>query len=328
MKLRLAVFILFTSLLIYSGCDDSGVIPPLVPAGRINLSPSNLKTLDINTDGWYNLWIGLDSGGARLWFSAGEFNVDASGSPVSLTGNSMTFVYSGDTNALHLATRSMVTIEKQHNNFPSTQRLISGNLSSFSDSLTGTMNIAGDEALGLIGTRLMNSGDGHYMLNSPSTNNANCFQGLWFCDTSGASSLPDSIALPVNGGWVYEGWALDNSTHQYYATGKFFNPHAKDADTSGYCAGPNPGYNAPGQDWIQTGGNCPAQPILLNTGNFSVFVTLEPSNEPSGSASDNAAFFLRLFSQNRIDQTVGCGNQENLFNQKLYYPLGRIRIAK
>jgi len=324
---KLSIFALFISLLIYSGCDDSGIIPHQVQKGRITLTPSNLKTLDVNTDGWYNLWIGLDSAGTRRWYSAGEFNVNAAGSPVDLSGNTMLFVFSGDTNSLHLAAKSMVTLEKQHNIFPSQQRLISGNLASISDSISCSMDISGDEALGIIGTKLINGPAGKYILHSPSTNNANCPQGIWLCDTSGVPTFPDSLMLPVSGGWIYQGWVVDHSINQYYSMGKFFNPYLKDIDTSGACAGPNPGYNAPGQDWIQTGGNCPPQAINLNSGNFGIFVSLEPSNETPGSGGDNSPFFLRLFSQNRIDQSLGCGQKDNLFNQQLIFPTGRIRIA-
>ena len=165
------------------------------------------------------------------------------------------------------------------------------------------------------------------MLNSPTTNNANCSQGIWFCDTSSSPTLPDSLTLPSSGGWIYQGWVVDRSINQYYSMGKFFNPHFRDLDTSGACAGPNPGYNAPGQDWIQTGGNCPPQAINLKSGNWAVFVSLEPSNEGSGSAADNTPFFFRLFLQNTIDQTIGCGQLDNLFSQFLLYPSATIRIA-
>ncbi len=326
-KLKLIIFILFSSLIIYSGCDDSGILPHQDPKGRITISPSNLKTLDVNTDGWYELWIGLDSAGSRVWYSAGDFNVNSSGSPVDLSGNAMAFTYSGDTNNLYLATRSLITIEKQHNVFPSAQRLISGNLITISDSLSCTMNIGGDEAFGTVGSKLIQGDRGLYILQSPSTNNANCFQGIWFCNTLGVPSMPDSIALTNGGGWVYQGWLIDNSTGQYYSIGKFYDPYSKDADTSGSCAGPNPGFNAPGQDWIQTGGGCPSSVLNIRSGNFGVFVSLEPSNEVSGSPADNQPFFFRAFNQHIIDQSIGCGQQDNLFSQNTSFPTARIRIA-
>lgn len=325
--LKSASILLFLSLVIYFGCDDSGILPSVVPAGRITLTPSNLKPLDLNTDGFYKLWIGLDSAGNRVWYSAGEFNVNASGSPIDLSGNTMQFVYSGDTSQLYLATRALITIEKQHNIFPSAQRLISGNLTSIFDSISCVMNVAGDEAFGNVGARLMLGISGLYILNSPTTNNANCFQGIWFCNSAGVPSLPDSIALPGGGGWTYEAWAIDNSTNQFYPMGKFFDPRGPDADVSGICAGPNPGFNVPGQDWIQLGGNCPPQALVLNSGNFGVFVTIEPSNEAPGSASDNSPFFVRIFNQHIIDASIGCGQQDNIFNQNNVFPTARVRIA-
>src|SRR5690349_9461681 len=117
--IKLLVFAIFVSLIIYMGCDDSGILPSEVPKGRISFTPANLKTLDVNTDGFYKLWIGLDSAGNRVWYSAGEFNVNATGTPVDLSGNAMTFTYTGDTNQLYLATRALVTLETQHNIFPS-----------------------------------------------------------------------------------------------------------------------------------------------------------------------------------------------------------------
>ena len=324
--INLFFWALITPLIIfYSGCDDSGVLPHLVPKGRITLTPTNLKTLDVNTDGWYNLWIGLDSAGNRLWYSAGEFNVDASGSPVDLSGNATSFGIS-DSNSLNLATKCMVTIEKQHNIFPSLQRLISGNLAAISDSLSCIMDISGDLALGSAGAKLLTGVGAYYILNSPTTHNASCYRGIWFCDVSGISHFPDSLALPNNGGWVYQGWLVDHSTNTYYSIGKFYSPYAADLDGAGPCADTAAGYNAPGQDWIQTGGNCPSASLNLHSGNCTVFVTLEPSNEVPGSASDNSPFFLRFFSQ-LIDPTVGCGQQDNLFNQRVTFPTGRIRIA-
>ena len=330
MKILKISFILFVLLfaILYNGCDDAGVLPKNLPKGRITLTPLNLKPLDQNVDGWYRLWVGIDSGGSRIWYSCGEFNISSSGTIVDLSGNSITFQFNDDTNSLAFATRAMVTIETQHNVFPSAQRLISTVLTSHFDSLSGNMDISGDLALGTVGTKLISGASGHYMVRTPSDSNRSCSKGLWFCDTMNVPSLPAGLTLPDSGGWVYEGWAVNHASNTYYPMGKFRNPYAADFDGAGPCSGHNPGYTAPGQDWIADSNGCPNPPLNILSGNFGVFISLEPSNEVPGSQADNSPFFFRIFQQNTIDHSLGCGQSDNLFNLSItgLFPSSLIRI--
>jgi hypothetical protein len=331
--LKISLFIsALVLIMVYYGCDDSGVLPHNLPKGRIALTPVSFKPLDQNIDGWYNLWIGVDSGGRRIWYSSGEFNISSSGGIVDLNGNAITLQFNDDTNSLSFATRALITIEKQHNVFPSAQRLISAVLTSHSDSLYGSMDVSGDLALGTVGTKLLTQTGGHYIVRTPTDSNRSCSQGLWFCDTLNNPSLPfgpTGLILPDSGGWVYEGWIVNHITNTYYPMGKFTNPYAADIDGAGPCAGIlGAGYNAPGQDWILTTGSCPNPPLNILSGNFGVFISLEPSNETPGSPADNSPFFFRVFGQNTIDHSLRCGQSDNLFNESNVglFPSANIRI--
>jgi hypothetical protein len=134
-----------------------------------------------------------------------------------------------------------------------------------------------------------------------------------------------------NPGWVYEGWIVDTSNsqnHIFYSTGRFSNPYSADFDGPGACAGSQPPYQAPGQDWILE--NCPLgkPPITnLSIGNYGVLITLEPSTEQFGSDAYNRPFFLSLFKQMEISPLTACKYKAVVPNQSIYFPSARIRIT-
>ena len=309
----------------YLGCDDAGVIPPFIAKGKVSISSAHLKTLDPNVDGMYQLWIAMDSAGVRTWGSCGKFNVNSGGSAMDINGNPAVLNFAGDTTRLGLSTAALITIEKGTVTVPGNQRLMSGTVTATSDSVFGSMDIAGIDAFGTIGQKLELNETGRYIRWSPSTNNQNSSQGIWLCDSSGVSHMPDGIALPTTGGWVYQAWLVDKTNNTYRSMGRFFDPKAVDDDLTGPCAGPNSGFNAPGQDWIQTGGSCGSSAVNVIAGNYQLLVTMEPSNEIPGSIEYNTPSFFKMYLQN-IDQTLGVGQLDYLYSIHIAEPFPTARV--
>jgi len=168
----------------------------------------------------------------RDWFSAGRFNITASGQIIGENGDSVTLKFTGDTNRLNLSAHALVTLEKDNDGAPSPYRIMSGPLTISSDSIYGGLNMAGAEALGNVGTVLGASGppyaSGDYILNSPTTNNTECLKGLWFCDNTGTSHF--TPGLTIGGGWKYQAWVVNNQTQTFYSLGRFNNFNVPDED--------------------------------------------------------------------------------------------------
>ena len=324
---------IFCTFYFYS-CDDAGTIPSNITAGTISLSQSNLKSVDPNVDGVFQLWIAIDTANQREWFSAGRFNINSSGGIIGADGNALSLNFSGDTNRLHLAAHALVTLEKDNDLAPSPYRIMSGPLTVTTDSVYGTLTLAGGEALGNVGVELGALGPpyspGKYILNSPTTNNVECLKGLWFRDPQGNSMSP-GLNLPGGSGWKYEAWLYNIQLQQYYSMGRFRNYNLADENGPGdpSCVGPDPGYPVPGQDWIYSVGSCPAI-SNLNNGTYSVFITLEPFDESGASLS--SPFFLRLFDRvGGIQSSLQCGQLDPFIRSMasdLKIPRATIRIAR
>ena len=322
----LAILVI-TGSIFYYGCDDSGFIPTPLPTGQIYLNQSNLKPLIQDVDGWYQLWIALDTLNTREWYSAGAFNISYSGAIVDLNGAPMTFNFNGDTNRLNLSAHALITIEKQVVFTPGALRLISGSLSVNSDSAFGQLKMSGSEAFGNMGLVLIgddnncpvtapnNCAIGSYILQSPTTSNADCLKGLWFATTSGNSTFPDGLDIPGSLGWTYEAWVVQNSTQIFHSLGRFNGFNQADSDGPGSCPGSNPvkTYNSvPGQEYAAgclNGEN-------LNNGDFGVFITIEPNNESGTSLS--SPFPIKLFLRSVIQSSLNCG-----VNDVYFRPLSR-----
>lgn len=319
--------------LVYYACDDSGQEPVYIPKGQITFTQTNLKTIDPAIDGYYQLWVRQDSLGSR-YYSLGEFNIAANGSVVNLQWQPMTFRLPPDldTNSLGSVKHAIVTIEHSLATTPSNRKLISGNLSINDDSLWGGLDISGSEALGNTGYRLKtlppSQNYSRYILYTPSNDISTCKQGAWFCDTNFNAGIPSDLALPSNFGWIYEGWIKDKHDQyniRYYSMGRFFNPYAADLDGAGPCSGPNSGFNVPGQDFIQTTGNCPIVTNLAD-GLYEIFITLEPFTEKSQQAL-NLPFYLKLFVQDYISPSIPCKREDYLYSQYPTFPTGWIKIT-
>jgi hypothetical protein len=327
LKYFIFAILVFSGIYFYS-CDDAGQIPTNMPKGQVSFGQNNLKPLDQTADGVYQLWIALDTANQREWFSAGRFNVTSQGGLVAEGGGTLTLNFSGDTNRLHLASHSLVTLEKDNDGAPSPYRIISGPLTISGDEITGDLKMSGAEALGNLGITLGAAGPpyayGDYILYSPTTNNANCLQGLWFCDTAGVSHFNNGNpgGLTITGGWVYEAWLINNQTQQLLSIGRFTSFNGADSDGPGGCPGPFPGnaFSKPGQDWISCG-----QVSNLNNGTYGVFITMEPSSN-----DDAAPFFLKLFKRDVIQSSLHCGERDIFFQSMAalgLLPSGSITIT-
>lgn len=324
-------FLFFTavvSIIFFNSCDDAGTNPVFVPKGQISFTHINLKPLDQNLDGLYNLWLGIDSSGTLIWYSLGTFNVGSAGQLIDPQGNTMVFTFPGDTNVLGNSKIATITVG---NSGPLGTVLVSSDLSVNSDSVYGSLWMGHSESLGDVGRRIL--GEGYtiagllYHIGSPTTNNTQCLQGIWFCDTLGNTTFSDGLALSPGNGWVYQGWLNDESSNSYYSTGRFYDPYNADLDGAGPCAGSSgPPFNKPGQDWITSGGECP-NITNISSGNYGVFVTIEPENE-SGPAL-LSPFFLKLFYQNNIAISLGCKRLDNVFNQVVFgiHPRCKLKIT-
>ena len=322
---------------LFLSCDDSGVMHGLGIKGTINLQQYNFKHLDEAVDGYYELWIRLDSSGIGTYYSCGKFNISFDGSITDLAGGQMTFKFTGDTNNLFRAAVALITVEQpgSNNNFPGPAHLISTQLASNQDSIYGTLTLSGADALGSAGGKLMyvqygSPNHGAFELMTPTGTQFTCARGVWFGDQN-ESFLPDGISLPGNLGWVYEGWVADitnPSAPIYYSTGRFLDPKHADFDSAGPCRGTNPSYDKPGQDWVDDNCSILGKPKITNlrSEHYQVLITLEPKYELPGSISYESPFFVVLFMTPINPLYDNCYVKDMLINRVGSCPKARINI--
>lgn len=328
LRVILSAMILVTTFTLFNSCDDAGILRPNVTSGTIVFTATNFMALNQSVDGFYALWLRLDSASLTQYYRLGAFNV-ANGVIVNLDGAPMQFKYLGDTNRLYLATRVLVSIEKDTFTLnPNSKILISSPLTITQDTLTATLTLAGSEALDTAGARLLTGGNSGYILNTPTDGGVLCTQGVWFCDSLGNSLILPGIIMK-NTAWIYEGWIVDRTNPNspvYYTTGRFMNPDSTDSDGAGPCSGTiGTGYQKPGEDWIQTGGTCPTFTNLSN-GNFAVLISLEPADEVQGSPAYSTPF-MQLFYQPQIVSSLGCRRVDPyLINQYAQIPRAFFKI--
>jgi len=337
MKKQKSIILLLGILLslVYLSCDDSGVGPSNIPAGVVTVRQTNLKQLDNNVEGVYQLWLRLDTAGMLTDYSLGKFNIGGSGEITNTSGGSMQFVFPGDTNKLYQAIAAFITVEPPNdtNPDPSTAVLLSGQTSVVLDSVYSTLTLGGSLALSSAGLELMSNGsNAGFSISAPTAGSSFCWEGIWFCDTSASHNtfFPSNIQLQT-GGWFYQGWVVDNTNPNspvYYTTGRFSNPYGPDFDGAGPCAGTLPPYQKPGQDWIL--GVCPTgvpQITEQNKANFGVFVTIEPAYEQYGSQAFQKPF-IKIYDTQSIPQWVHCGTNMYMLSQRGLFPKVQIRVTR
>jgi len=319
----LSVILVMVSSIFYYSCDDSGLIPQETTAGSIAFSQIvKLPTLDPPNDGFYCLWIMLtDTTGAPRILNLGTFNVLANGTPVDINGEPITFtMIPADTIDLGRAVYSVVTIQKDQFVSPSNTVILGGPFTITNDSVSAQLRFNDPLALGTTGDTLIQRLHRKYIINTPSNSGANCEKGIWFASPSGEPTLPN-VQLNPGGGWQFRGWLRNKLTNESFSTGAFFDAFSADLDGAGPCGGVDTFYNAPGQDWVQTG--C-ANVINIYDGNHEVFIVLEPR----GRTEVLPPFNLKLYWQSIIVPNWGCNRLDNLFSQSELLPRASVKITR
>ncbi|MCC7159236.1 MAG: hypothetical protein IT281_06840 [Ignavibacteria bacterium] len=321
-KYLLPILVILCTVFYYS-CDDSGQLPTDISAGQIVFTQTvNLMTLD-PADGQYHMWILVrDTTGIPRILNLGRFNVNGEGALVDGSGNPVTLKLNDvDTVDIARAEYCIVTIEPVFATVPGRTVILAGSFTSIADSVSAPLKMSDPLALGSTGDTLLKNLGRLYIINTPTNGGVNCNKGMWFCDTSGNSYLPNA-QLDPGGGWQYRGWVHNKVTNVYTTTGAFFNPLAADLDGAGPCRGDSSAYNAPGQDWvIDTIPGCGG--INLTDGNYEVFIELEPKDRIGA-----LPFGMKIYWQNIIIPNFNCRRLDNLFSQFSKLPRAYVRISK
>lgn len=308
--------VVMTAALYYYSCDDSGIGPNLYSHGRIWMTAKNLRPLDPNVEGIYQLWVVFaDSLGNQYATSAGTFNANMNSDPVDTAGNPVTFNLGADSSNISRAIRCYITI----GNGAGDPRLLAGSFTDYGDSIAANDSLSNTFAVG-DAINVLASYGGSFILNQPTSNNAVCERGIWFTNINGVAFLPLGMLDPSSQ-WTYEGWVVDTATAggpYYYSTGKFRNPTQLDDDGAGSCRGTDSlPWSRPGQDWVGTGGGCLLASVTsLRNGHFQAMITLEPVGENVPALAK--PFFLWLLKEFRIN--AGCGATDNMVNYRAWPP--------
>jgi hypothetical protein len=282
-------FILYITVLFLSSCDDAGIAPD---RNRIEFSHTGLKPLT-SSQGVYELWFAtgsLSDHDDASYKSAGRFNITPDGTVTPENAFNL-----GRIPDINLTDDAIITIEPPDDR-PDTidgVRLLGGAKVLSGNSLIFNLSMDYNEVLGSLPAQMRNS-TAEYMLVSLSTNDTNYYrQGFWF--TKDVSGTTQGLTLPVISDsvqWYYRMWLIDSrdSLNVIYYAGGFDNPFGEEDDYR-FCYGSFQ-INIPGNDWIQTGGQCPQDLINLSSGYFRLLVTLEPRGWNWVNAKP---FYLKLF---------------------------------
>jgi hypothetical protein len=301
------------ALLPLNSCDDAGVNPYAIPAGRITITHQKLRPVDESIQGKYWLWISIDTSLGLFWKKIGSFNVAPDGSL-----NPSTFELGFDSLYINTIQGAFVSV-----GFDSVQdvnpHLVAGAISQYQDSAGGILVMNDNNAVGPAIDSFLTVApggmyDNKYILLQP-TANSNCKSGIWFCDPQGNFTMWWAQALDSSSRWIYEGWVIDTtgSSWQTLSTGKFLDPNSLDEDGAGACSGSNPlPFNKPGQDWVQQGGTCPGE-FNIDDVKHWIYLTLEPRNELPGARGKPFPVTLAWQKQNPIEcNTPRDGLQKSL----------------
>ena len=273
---------------IYLSCDDAGIINN----NNMSFTFKNLQNLDTSVDGIYEAWIYFPLNG---YISIGKFNISISGQPVDPSGQPITFKLKYQVPDINGALGGLVTIVPPGGGVDTFgTKFLAGPKTSNNNYLVFNVSMESDTILGSAATQ-MPYDTARYILYNPTDSISRIgYKGIWFTkDTNGNEASLTLSNIPPNRSWIYQAWVMDNSSRKIYNVGRFSSPNGNDDYNN--CQGPNPGFNKPGNDWIEP--DCPPgmpQITNLNNGNYSVFITLEPKYR----AAETNPFFIRLFSGN------------------------------
>lgn len=320
--------ILFIALVFFYSCgSDSGVN---VTQNSGSITVNNLKTIDKNIEGTYELWGSVESAsdhGENAYRSMGRFTVNSSGTVLDTSGAPFS-PYMGKITNINYVSDIIVTIQPPGYNdtIPSNIKILGGpkNVSGGAVVFDLTMNYRDI----LPASSQFSTSEARFILASPSagTASAEYQKGLWFTtDTNGTIAGLTLPVLPDTAEWTYQAWVINNSNSAYiYNMGRF--TASNQADNNQQCR-LNGGleWNYPGHDWLQP--NCPGGglPDILSLNNgYNLLITLEPKYE-QGSAL-NIPFYLKIFETTVTVHQFGTVMQMlNQFNSLV--PTAQVRLT-
>ena len=253
LSFRMAAIIFLTTFLC-AGCAQKqrSINPPL--PDLLTLSFSGLENLGSGYA--YEGWLVVEG----LTVSTGTFTVDEGGN----ISQSEVHV---DAEDLAAATAFILTIEPSPDDHPepSQTHYLAGDFSGDAVLTVGHLDALRSNFL---------SAAGSYLLETPTTaDDADDFaQGIWFAIPYVQPPWGALLQLPaIPRGWLYEGWVIGPGGP--VSTGKFDATGYPDMDGPGPAAGPDPGPQYPGQDFIDP-------PMSLIGYQVAVSIEPDPDNDP------------------------------------------------
>jgi hypothetical protein len=225
-----------------AGCDDDeSTAPNPTP---FSFSFDGLPSLASGQ--YYEAWVSFpeESGralhGDEVRASLGQFIVTGSGEVESRAGGPAAFEYSGDED-LGFAVDVFVTVETEGDTAHG-PALLGGAIQGDDSEGRATLLTSHHDAVGTD----FSTAAGSFILATPTDGlGTNENQGIWFTDPSGAPSL----TLPTLGeGWIYHAHTFHGG--HSHSVGTFSAPNLEDSDGRGPEAGPEPGFTAPGSDFL------------------------------------------------------------------------------
>lgn len=325
---NLLLFTLIANLaLIFSSCDDAGIV---TLQNTVMFNPINLKPLNSNMDGIYEAWICFDAGGNHAdtsYVSIGRFYINSSGNVSDSNGNPISLALRWKPNNVIDITEAIVTIESpgDYDTIANGTRLMGGTTVITNDFVYFQMSMSNVNVLGNIAAQFPTD-SAKYILFTPTCDTCSWTKGVWFTqDTLGTTNGFTMQSLPSSSGWVYRAYLVDirDTANRVYYMGRFTDPAGGDDWHS--CEGQSSPFNKPGHDWITT--NCiPGIPDVgnINDGNYKVLVALEPSTRIYQQPL-LTPFFIRLFYG--FNGVAGPGDVKDL-PRIMNLPTGYLQISR
>lgn len=226
------ILVLAVALLGVAACDDDPADPVME---TLDLVFTGLEALQngYHYEGWAIV------GGAPV--TTGKFNVDASGSLVTVTGAAIaggSFATGVD---LESASAIVITIEPSGDTdaIPADTHILAGAVAGGG----ATLSAGNGSALGNDFT----SAAGSYILATPTDGpETNENSGVWFLSLASGSPAVGLTLPALPGGWAYEGWVVISGTP--VTSGRFTAVDAVDFDDP--FSGVEPGPPFPGEDFL------------------------------------------------------------------------------
>jgi hypothetical protein len=204
--------------------------------------------------------------------STGKFNVNPSGSLVTLNGTVIGGGLFEVDRDLSAATTVVITIEPAGDTdaVPAATKILAGSLAS----RQGSLRISHADALG---TDFASAG-GVYLLATPTDGpGSNETSGIWFIDPSSGTPMPGLTLPALPAGWRFEGWTVFNGGSTPVTTGPFTS--ASTVDLAAPFSGAMPGPPFPGEDYLM---NAPAGLTFpTDLSGLTAVITVEPFPDDS-----------------------------------------------